>query len=128
MKKIMDDREKIDKEMKELQAEQEADGKKDKEFMEQMDYLKPIDDVINSTTEKIAAIIEDEKADKDKQVKANFKQLQSKIDKEIESEQLLIEDDEEEKQVAEQNKEIEKENAKALESKITDNEVKEIKI
>jgi hypothetical protein len=30
--------------------------------------------------------------------------------------------------VAEQNKEIEKENAKALDSKITDNEVKEIKI
>jgi hypothetical protein len=40
-----------------------------------MDYLKPIDDEINSTTEKIAAIKEDEKADKDKQVKANFKQL-----------------------------------------------------
>lgn len=58
-----------------------------------MHYLNPIDDAIDKTQLKITNI-----ADKDKKSKnvADFKQLESKIDKEIQSEaSLYISEDEE---------------------------------
>ena len=87
--------------------------------MEEMHYLGPIDDAINSTEAKIAKIGDSSKSKK--QNEADFKQLESKIDKEIESETSLLVSEDAEEDLASAEK---AENEKSSEKK---DEVKNIK-